>query len=391
MDNCTVIEILYQWEGGVSCGIDLRSAKEKVRLLRKEVKVARRMFVIMCMMALVASSAWAVNVTFQVDMRYQPDFDPAVDFVGPRGSLAPLDWHQTFILTDPDGDSIYTGMASFDPSLIGSELQYKFVFGADTCWDVTWEEPLSTAGANRTFTIPSADTTLPVVYFSDIDKPPTSIDVTVTFNVNTQYIEAFVPDSMAIRGSHDSLNWWNLGQWPYMEYLGDSLWQAEITFPAGTTPYIWYKYNARDPIFGWQWEPIPGNRLFAIVDTAPTQILPMDYYGFLEVSVEEDVETVPDIYTLSQNYPNPFNSITTIKYQLPKDSKVILEIYNLAGQKVRTLVDENLSAGFYTASWNGKDSRGQAVVGGIYFYRIAVETNSGEADFVSTKKLILLR
>ena len=117
----------------------------------------------------------------------------------------------------------------------------------------------------------------------------------------------------------------------------------------------------------------------------------MDYYGFLEVSVEEDVETVPDIYTLSQNYPNPFNSITTIKYQLPKDSKVILEIYNLAGQKVKTLVDENLSAGFYTASWNGKDSRGQAVVGGIYFYRIAVETNSGEADFVSTKKLILLR
>jgi len=332
-----------------------------------------------------------VDVTFQVDMRYQPDFDSAIDFVGPRGSLAPLDWHKTFIISDPDNDSIYTGTATFDDNLVGSELSYKFVFGVDSCWAVAWEEPLSTAGANRTLNIPDNDATLPVVYFSNIDRPPIAIDVTITFNVITQSIETFLPDSMALRGTHDSLNWWNLGQWPYMEYLGDSLWKVDITFPAGTTPYIWYNYNAHDPTSDWQLEDLPHNRLFSIVDTAPTQVLPVDYYGSFKVSVEETVEPIPNVYTLSQNYPNPFNSATTIKYQLPKDGKVALEIYNLTGQKVKTLADEKLSVGFYTASWDGKDSQGRAVVGGIYFYRIVVETDSGEDNFVSTKKLIILK
>jgi len=124
-----------------------------------------------------------VDITFQIDMRYQPDFEPPIDFVGPRGNLTPLNWHKTLILSDSSNDSIYTGTASFDDTLVGSELYYKFVFGVDSCWAVTWEVPLSTAGASRNLEIPSNDATLPVTYFSDIDRPPISMNVTIRFNL----------------------------------------------------------------------------------------------------------------------------------------------------------------------------------------------------------------
>jgi len=331
-----------------------------------------------------------VDITFQIDMRYQPDFEPPIDFVGPRGNLTPLNWHKTLILSDSSNDSIYTGTASFDDTLVGSELYYKFVFGVDSCWAVTWEVPLSTAGASRNLEIPSNDATLPVTYFSDIDRPPISMNVTIRFNLDVTYFTQFVPDSIAIKGDMAPLNW-DMGDGPYMEYLGNNLWQADVLFPAGTPPYVWYKYNPHDPIAGWTDEPIQSNRVFCIIDTALTQTLPVDYLGCLELAYAESSEYGPTVYAISQNYPNPFNSTTTIKYQLPKDGRVSLEIYNLTGQKIRTLADEKLLAGFYTASWDGTNSQGRTVVDGIYFYRITIKTGSDEADFISTKKLILLK
>ncbi len=99
---------------------------------------------------------------------------------------------------------------------------------------------------------------------------------------------------------------------------------------------------------------------------------------------EESSEKIykPDIF---QNYPNPMSSVTRIKYNLPERGKVILKIYNEAGQLVRTLVDEEREPGKYTALWDGRNSRGEKVANGSYFYLI--ETRS----YTSSKKLIMLK
>jgi len=90
-------------------------------------------------------------------------------------------------------------------------------------------------------------------------------------------------------------------------------------------------------------------------------------------------------YQLEQNYPNPFNPETTIGYQLPEASRVILNIYNLLGQQVRTLVDKDQAAGYHIVPWDGKDARGQNLTSGIYMYQIKV------GSFVASRKLVLIR
>jgi FlgD Ig-like domain len=99
----------------------------------------------------------------------------------------------------------------------------------------------------------------------------------------------------------------------------------------------------------------------------------------------ENVRLIPSEYALDQNYPNPFNPSTTIKYQLTQDSKVNLTIYNLQGQVVRTLVNDNVAAGFQSISWNGKNEMGQTVATGMYVYRIQA------GSFVSVKKMLMLK
>jgi len=96
-------------------------------------------------------------------------------------------------------------------------------------------------------------------------------------------------------------------------------------------------------------------------------------------------------FYLYQNYPNPFNPETTIKYQIPKASKVKLEIFNVLGQKVKTLVDEQKEAGSYQTKWNGLNELDKQLSTGIYFYRLSVEAFDGSQHFVKNKKMLLIR
>jgi len=85
------------------------------------------------------------------------------------------------------------------------------------------------------------------------------------------------------------------------------------------------------------------------------------------------------------NYPNPFNPTTTISFQLAGTSQVELSIFNIKGQLVNTLVNEQMNSGVYNIEWNGKDMAGEAVSSGFYFYKL--NTNR----YSSTKKMILLK
>jgi hypothetical protein len=103
-------------------------------------------------------------------------------------------------------------------------------------------------------------------------------------------------------------------------------------------------------------------------------------------SVASDGQSgLPDEIYLWQNYPNPFNPETTIRYQLPVSANVFLKIYNLQGQLVRTLINENKEAGFHEIVWDARDETGQSMPSGVYLYRIQA------ADFTYVKKLTLLK
>lgn len=109
------------------------------------------------------------------------------------------------------------------------------------------------------------------------------------------------------------------------------------------------------------------------------------YEGEFGAIETEDEPQTPESFRLRQNFPNPFNPETTIQFELPEIAHVRLEIYNLLGQKIATLVDCRQPAGKYTQIWNGKDQRGNAVASGIYFYKLTA------GDFVQVRKMILAR
>ena len=94
--------------------------------------------------------------------------------------------------------------------------------------------------------------------------------------------------------------------------------------------------------------------------------------------------TLPDGFALGPNYPNPFNPSTLIPYQLPGATQVRLEVFNVLGQRVTTLVDGERSAGFHTAVWDATNAAGQAVGAGVYFYRLS------SRDALLTRKMVLL-
>lgn len=113
-------------------------------------------------------------------------------------------------------------------------------------------------------------------------------------------------------------------------------------------------------------------------------------YGLADLIHDENI---PLAFALHQNYPNPFNPTTSIRYELPVNGRVILKIYNILGQEVRTLVNETQNAGKKSAVWDGRDNFGQEVSAGIYIYRIqAGDAEAGRQEvFVENRKMVLLR
>ncbi len=104
------------------------------------------------------------------------------------------------------------------------------------------------------------------------------------------------------------------------------------------------------------------------------------------LAVEDlDAPVLPTDFALSQNAPNPFNPTTTIDFALPKASNVKVEVFNILGQKVTTLVDEYLSAGFKRVDWDGTDATGRTVASGVYLYKMTA------GDFSETKKMMLMK
>lgn len=96
--------------------------------------------------------------------------------------------------------------------------------------------------------------------------------------------------------------------------------------------------------------------------------------------------TIPQRASLEQNYPNPFNPVTSIGFRIADFGFVKLQIFDLTGRKVKTLVNKKLAPGTYTMLWNGTDSSGKKVSSGIYFYQLTFDNQP-----IATRKMMLLK
>ena len=126
--------------------------------------------------------------------------------------------------------------------------------------------------------------------------------------------------------------------------------------------------------------------LTAIVSTLcanQTLIIQLTGEAIPPILEAEIVETKPT--SLLGNFPNPFNPTTSIRFEVQGSRFVNIEVYNIRGQRVRTLVNDVYQAGEHFVVWNGKDDNGQDVSSGMYFYKMQT------GDFVQTKRMVIIK
>lgn len=126
-------------------------------------------------------------------------------------------------------------------------------------------------------------------------------------------------------------------------------------------------------------------RIELVDDQGQTTVTPEFELGMVNVvlstGIKDDIKQgLPVSFALDQNYPNPFNPVTTIQYSVPKAGMVSLEVFNILGQRIRTLVDEFQSSGVYEIEFDGKNHPS-----GIYFYRLTKGNSS------LTKKMVMIK
>ncbi|NOY58673.1 MAG: T9SS type A sorting domain-containing protein [Calditrichaeota bacterium] len=162
----------------------------------------------------------------------------------------------------------------------------------------------------------------------------------------------------------------------------------------GTGGVQWSYNTDNDPVqFEW---PLPEDLSYtnATLLTAAEGGFPVgDLNWYLDkkkewvTGVTSDLNTgIPTDFNLSQNYPNPFNPTTNMTYRIAKNVQVSLTVYNLLGQKIRTLVNKKQAAGQYRVQWDGRDNSGQKIGSGIFFYTL----NVGDKHQI-TKKMVMVK
>ncbi len=135
------------------------------------------------------------------------------------------------------------------------------------------------------------------------------------------------------------------------------------------------------------WIPLPST-----VDPAHASVTArVSRLGVFSLAYRPEVVSpmIPKMFALSQNFPNPFNPSTTIRFSLPENASITLKVYDVSGREVNTLAEGSWDAGTFDALWSGRNSAGEDVASGIYFYRLAAR--SAGREFHASGKMVLIR
>jgi len=188
-----------------------------------------------------------------------------------------------------------------------------------------------------------------------VSRSPSALSTTPQNNV-----VAFVVHAMDLGGQALSFTWKQNGA-VVKGPSGDSTYSVRYTTPHGTAYVVTCIY------------------------TTTASLSDSTVWNFTVTGVQNP-GVIPTDFSLDQNYPNPFNPSTRISFSLPKEAPVTLEIFNMLGVKIRTLIaGETKNAGIQTISWDGKDDAGLNMPSGVYLYRIHA------GSFLASKKMTLLK
>ena len=325
------------------------------------------------------------------------------------------------VTDQPDHDFEYKFFLQLDStSIVLLEAEYGPIYA-----DIGWEDSPQIGGANRIFQLGEDDGTglleLPLAGYYDL--PPNAVvpddqEISLTFSVDMTdaAVEGFNADEdIAYVVLKDK--WLN-----YLQGFGDNsthnatangdgTYSATIDFTgpvAWHMVYIWGFYDVSDNAdiqegggfaFGrfraryfhadadndCAW----GDYVFPMDEFQRDPPMPIEDYDpestcISLMSVDDGV--IPMDFYISENYPNPFNPTTSIDFGIPSDLNVQINIYNIIGQQVASIDQGLLSPGSYTVTWNGKDTFGNFIPSGVYFYEI----KAGE-QFQKIKKMTLLK
>ncbi|MCK9211877.1 MAG: T9SS type A sorting domain-containing protein [Ignavibacteriaceae bacterium] len=358
-----------------------------------------------------------IQVAFSINMEYERLsglFNPLLDTVSVRGSFN--NWSKTLMTASTLNPDIYEVVAPVIAS-VGEAVRFRFFYSPGT-----WEtDNLSDNTQNdRYFVVSQADfDATSMLYEASFNNAsmetvlnqPASVKFTCNTNgapiINAPQGTEFT--TIHIAGEYSPLQWPSDG-WPDADstkmiqlyddgthedaIAGDKIFTTVVTFPTFTPLNIHYKYSANwglptnggvndnEAYFGLSHDIKLGR--FTSSKTV------IDSFGVFKTLIGDEVEknntTIPSAYKLEQNYPNPFNPETVISWQLAAGSFVTLKVYDVLGNEVATLVNEEQPAGSYQVNFNTQlTTNNKQLSSGIYFYQLRA------GNFVQTKKMILLR
>jgi len=225
---------------------------------------------------------------------------------------------------------------------------------------------------------------------------PTLTNVTISDNMASDAGGGFYCASSSGPSLMNSISWNNFPQEIYffgfhepcsitVSFSDIQGGEAEIETNGNGTVY-WEEGNLDyDPLFC-----NPGNGDYSLAENSPCVEMGENGANMGATSIgcgamDVDNNVTPGLFILHQNYPNPFNPTTTFRYDLPEDALVNVTIYDMMGRGVKTLIDDQQTAGYRSLQWNATNDLGSPVSAGIYLYMIQA------GEFRQTKKMVLLK
>jgi FlgD Ig-like domain len=276
--------------------------------------------------------------------------------------MLPWDLNEDGVVDEFDPDGYVTWVEGwpiyhFDNAVAFHENNFKMTKNEDNGWlAVVWSEGLKSRLGN-----------IPEPGYEDWAEYP-EVCVTISNDFGETWMDPILFNAKVGDGNYVAqLD----GMIPCYVYVGDEI--EDLGGGHGLLHLFFYDDNSYGSSIQGHGENLGGTLMYSALDIAFE-------------TVGADPTITPAAVNLYQNYPNPFNPTTTIAYGLQEAGNVELEVYNVKGQKVKTLISEYQEAGHHTIQWNGEDAYGKTVSTGVYFYKI----RSG-GKYTSTRKMIMLK
>ncbi|MBN1755353.1 hypothetical protein JW877_03970 [bacterium] len=174
----------------------------------------------------------------------------------------------------------------------------------------------------------------------------------------------------------------------HLSYLQDGQWHTTKHILQEAEVNSWNLVLHSETKLSWDPTCIPANLKLVIqgtgkeLDLAKSSSIDLPAGNY---KLTASMQNLPTAFRITQNYPNPFNAVTAIDYDIPCDTQVRIDVYNLIGEKVNTLIDENQKAGYKHIMWEGTDQNGDMVPSGVYFYRIEA------GSFKQINRMVLMK